>query len=354
VVAVGREPAEVGDALGDELRPPVGQVRRDLDAHAGKQPARLGHQAAHVLGPDGRRPGRRRHVRCDRQAGPPVRLRRVGGDVRGLLAVVAAMRHDVLQDHLLQVAELGVDRGEHLQRLDALLLGLADADEHAGGERDAQLSGDPHHLQARRGLLRRRPLVDDEPGNRRLEHESLRRVDLAQPGDRLARQDAEVGVGEDAALERALAHPHDIVDEVRETKLGQACLDARMSVRRLAGEHEQFLDPAALGVVEELEHLVRVVEMWLMGGELAVLAVAAARAGERQRDVSRVCDAARQGEPFGYWIQGLSMPRPASRRHETAARTVMPGSAPWSRKAARHVAWSRGAGRLVAGVSGAG
>ena len=46
VVAVGRQPAEVGRARRDEPRPPVGQVGRDLDGDLGHQPARLAPRAA--------------------------------------------------------------------------------------------------------------------------------------------------------------------------------------------------------------------------------------------------------------------------------------------------------------------
>ena len=78
VVAVGREPAEVGGALVDERQPPVRQVRRDLDAHVRHQPAALAHERAHVVerdlgGPRGQRLGRRR--RRPRSA-PPRRSRR--------------------------------------------------------------------------------------------------------------------------------------------------------------------------------------------------------------------------------------------------------------------------------------
>ena len=65
VVAVGAQAAEVGRARGDELGPPVGEVRRDLDADAGQQPLGLGDQALHVLD---RRPAST--TRGGRAAGP--------------------------------------------------------------------------------------------------------------------------------------------------------------------------------------------------------------------------------------------------------------------------------------------
>ncbi len=49
VVAVRRQPAEVGGADLDQVHPPVAEVGRDLDADVRHQAARLGHQALHVL-----------------------------------------------------------------------------------------------------------------------------------------------------------------------------------------------------------------------------------------------------------------------------------------------------------------
>ena len=66
-----------------------------------------------------------------------------------------------------------------------------------------------------RGCLRRRALVGDEVVAHRLEHQPLRRGDLAQPREVLARQDAEVGVRQQPALQRPLAGPHDVGGEVR-------------------------------------------------------------------------------------------------------------------------------------------
>ena len=56
VVAVGRQPAEVGRARAHELQPPVGEVRRHLDPDVGHQPPALGDQPLHVRDRDRRRP----------------------------------------------------------------------------------------------------------------------------------------------------------------------------------------------------------------------------------------------------------------------------------------------------------
>src|SRR3712207_7153829 len=65
---------------------------------------------SHVLDGDRRGPRRSRHVGALVQPGPPVALRRLRGDRGRLLAVVAPVRDEVLEDHLLQVVEAGEDR----------------------------------------------------------------------------------------------------------------------------------------------------------------------------------------------------------------------------------------------------
>ncbi len=156
---------------------------------------------------------------CGRPSVTPVRqysARGRVGDLGRLAAVVALVRHEVLQDDLLDVAVLGVQRGEGLQRLEALLLGLADPDEDSAGEGDFQLARDADRLQALLRVLARRAGVDGvhQPLGDRLEHQSLRGGHLAQPREVLALEHAQVGVWQQAPLERALARPCDIRGEV--------------------------------------------------------------------------------------------------------------------------------------------
>ena len=177
VVAVRRQPAEVGGALLDQRQPPVGEVRRDLHADVGHQPLRLAHEEAQIVERDVVAPRRHRN-------GVAVRLRplRAVGDLGRLGAVVALVRDEVLEDDLLQVAVLGVHLGERLERGDALLDRLADPDQDPAGERDLQLAGGADEVEPHVRVLRRRPLVDDEVRVDRLQHQPLRRRDLAQPG----------------------------------------------------------------------------------------------------------------------------------------------------------------------------
>ncbi len=102
-----------------------------------------------------------------------------------------------------------------------------------------------------------------------------------------------------APLERALADPDDIGGEVRVAVGVQACADLGVDLRALAGEHEQLLDLALGGAVEDLEHLIGRVEVRLVRGEGAVLAVAPAGPRQRERQVAREGDAAPHGWSLG-------------------------------------------------------
>jgi hypothetical protein len=63
------------------------------------------------------------------------------------------VRHEVLENDLLEVAVLRVDLGQRGQRRHAFLLGLPDPDEDPAGERDLQLAGGADRLKAARRVL---------------------------------------------------------------------------------------------------------------------------------------------------------------------------------------------------------
>ena len=214
VIPVRREPSEVGCPGGHELRPPVREVRGDLDAHVRHQPPRLRDQALHVLDlhwtrarlcPIGQRQSRMQG-RAGRVAVEVIRaqarraLIRVGGAPVGvggapihpirprgllrdhgrLLAVVALVGHEVLQDHLLDVPILGVYRRDRLKRRHPLLLALADPHQDPRGERDLELPRRADRLQAPLRVLGRRARVHrlHQPLGDRLQHQPLRGCDL--------------------------------------------------------------------------------------------------------------------------------------------------------------------------------
>ncbi len=72
----------------------------------------------------------------------------------------------------------------------------------------------------------------------------------------------------------------------------QPLADLRVDLGQLAGQHEQLLDLPAGRPVEDLQHLLGLVQVGGVGGERAVLAVAAARPRQGQRQVAREGDPA--------------------------------------------------------------
>jgi hypothetical protein len=72
------------------------------------------------------------------------------------------VRHEVLQDQLLDVPVLAVALGQRLERLDAILGALADADQDAAGERDSQLTRGADRRQPQLRILGRGALVGDQ------------------------------------------------------------------------------------------------------------------------------------------------------------------------------------------------
>jgi hypothetical protein len=183
------------------------------------------------------------------------------------------VRDEVLKDHLLQM----VEAGERLERVDAVGFALADADQDPARERDAEVLGVLDRLQAKARILRRRGLVGCEVDAQAFEHQSLGGGDLAQPGEAGLGEGTEVRVRQQPALERPLAAPGHVGDEVAEPQRLQLLADIRVIRRVVAGEDEQLLDAAARGMVEQGFHLVRRVQVRLMGRERAVLAMADAR-----------------------------------------------------------------------------
>ena len=160
VVAIGGEAAEVRRALVDQGQPPVGEVRRDLNAHVRHQPSALAHQRAHVIerdlgGPRGERLGR---SGCVGASAPPPRsppaprrssagaARSSGGSPPGGGRTRRARR-----------------RAPRAPRSRSCL-GLADADQDPARERDAQLTGGADRLEPQRRVLGRRALVGHEIG----------------------------------------------------------------------------------------------------------------------------------------------------------------------------------------------
>ena len=294
MVAVGRQPAQIRRPRLDQLRPPVRQVRRNLNPHVRHQPPALPNQPLDVVDRDGRRPlGHRQTLSRFLLAAPPT-SRCLVGDLGYLATVVARMGDEVLQDHLLQVAVALMQLRQRFERGDPLLLGLPDADQDAAGEGDLQLAGGLDRRQPLGGVLGRRAGVDGlhQPLGDRLQHQPLRSGDLAQPRQVLAVEHADVRVGQDAALQRPLAGPDDVGGEVLVAPLRKTGSHLRVHLGPLAGEDQELLGIAPQRLVQPPFDLLGRVDVGAVRGERAVLAVALAGAREGERVVPREGDPA--------------------------------------------------------------
>ena len=116
-------------------------------------------------------------------------------------------------------------------------------DEDPGRERDTKLAGCVDRLHADRRVLCRRAGVDGlhQALGDRFEHEALRRRHLAKARQVVARERAEVRVRQEPALERPLACPGDVGDEVVVTIGAKALRDLGVHLGPLTGQDEKLL-----------------------------------------------------------------------------------------------------------------
>ena len=312
-----RDAAEIVDARVDQLLGSSrSQVGGRLDAHG-----RAEDDPRHGDGPqmllDGRL-GRPRHAR-------------------------ARLGQEILDDDLLQVTVLGVGVPEGKERVEALRLRLADADQDAAGERDAQLSGGRDGLKADRGGLVGGAEVSlsalHQPRRGTFQHDALRHRDVAQHRDLVALHDAGVHVRQKPRLfEDDPAHLGEIFERRRMAQPRQLVPRCRIAELRLVAEGEQGLLAAGRRAAPcDIEDFVagEVGAAELLGGlgEHAIMANVPAELGERDEDLlGEADDAAMPG------IAQARPPAPSTRRagpllrgHECAGRKRLreiPGSTP--------------------------
>ena len=239
------------------------EVRRDLDPDVGHQPPGLGDQPLHLVERHVGRPVRHRQLVAERRAvAGPALLGRGVGDLGDLAPVVA---RDAGRSSA--GSPPGGGRGARARLPSA----------SSAATRSSSVSPMPTRIPLVNGIrsspaasivsmrtrrvLGRRALVDDEVGVDRLEHQPLRGGHLAQPGEVVAGEHAEVRVREQPALERPLAGPDDVGDEVGVAVRRQALGDLRVDLGQLAGEHEQLLGVAPHRLLEALLDLVGRVEV---------------------------------------------------------------------------------------------
>ncbi len=116
----------------------------------------------------------------------------------------AQLRQEVLHDHLLHVAVTGMRCGDRFEPGELVGPAVTDADEDAGGERDAQLAGGFERGEATLGGLVGSVAVRFEVGVDRLDHHPLARAERADLGQFVEVQRAGVGVRQ---ADRSLAAP---------------------------------------------------------------------------------------------------------------------------------------------------
>ena len=209
---------------------------------------------------------------------------------------VPVLGQEVLDDDLLDVAVAPVRRRDRLEGVDPVRSGLADADQDAGGERDAQLTRGLQRGQPAPGCLVRGTPVAAQARVERLDHHPLRRRHGAQQGQLVGREGTGVGVGEQAGLvQHQAAHGGEVLHRRGVAVPGQPLGRHRVAVLGLLAQGEQRLVAAPAGTgTGDGQHLLRGqvgrVEPGRGLGEGAVAAAVAAQHGEGDEHLGGVGD----------------------------------------------------------------
>ena len=277
-----RHAAPVVDARPDQAAEGVRrQVGRRLNRHAGAEDE----------------PGAR--------DGPlQVRERRV----RRLRHPRARLGPEVLDDDLLQVPVRVVQLPQREQRGEAFLPRLPDPDQDAGREGHRELSGQPDRLQAHVRLLVGRAVMRlagrEQASGRALEHQPLRRAHLPQREQLGARDDAGIGVRQQAGgVEDGARGGRQVRHRGGMPQRVQLGAGLRVAELGLVAQREQRLAAAGRGAPpRHVDHLVQRHVGPLAGprrlGERAVVAHVPAQLRERDEHLARVADgAAEPGVP---------------------------------------------------------
>ena len=237
------------------------------------------------------------------------------------------MRDEVLEDHLLDVAVLGLDRRDRLERGDPLLQRLPDADQDPGGEGNPKFAGQPRSSPAASpGAWSASPGGPPGPG---LIDSSIRPWDAVTSRSR-ARSSRERTPrfvwGSRPRSSAALAGPDDVRGEVLVAPLPQSLGNLGIDLGPLAGEDQELLRVPAHRLVQAALDLIRIVDVRPVRREGAVLAVALARPRERERVVARKGHPAHGRENLAKWVYqaGVST-SPRCRPGATTAEVHRPG-----------------------------
>ena len=177
----------------------------------------------------------------------PWRLRALGlvGDLGRLGAVVARVRHEVLEDHLLEVAVLGVHRRPAPRAPATRSSGVSPMPTRIPLVNGIRSSPAARIVSSRRsGCLVGDPWCTTRSGFTDSSISPCEAVTSRSRASSSREQHAHVGVRQHPALERALARPGHVRDEVLVAVLGEPRGHLGVDLGLLAGEHEQLLDAA--------------------------------------------------------------------------------------------------------------
>ena len=181
----------------------------------------------------------------------------------GARALRAGLGAEVLDDDLLDMPVTAMQVSDGEERLETLGARLADADQNAGGERDAEFSREPQRLEARLGPLVGRAVMDSarlaQARAERFQHDPLTGRDCPQARYLGTAHHSGIGVRQEAGLaQHKRAHRLKIIDGGLVSERVQRLARRAIAQLRLVAEREQSLRAAGGGSgAGDGEHLVR-------------------------------------------------------------------------------------------------
>ena len=241
----------------------------------------------------------RRQQQTRRSDGPVILITRACGLV---LHPGARLRQEVLHDHLLHVPVLEVRVANREQRIDAVLTRLAEPDQDAGGERDAQSARSVERRESPRRHLVGRTAMARQVVAQRLEHHPLAGRHLGQEAQLVLVERARVGVRQEAGLvEHQLRHRVQVVHRAVVALLAQPVAGHGVALLGTFSQGEQgFVATHASPVAGDAQHLFRREigrpETSRRLSERAVPALVAAQHRQRDEHLRRIGDAGAVGQ----------------------------------------------------------
>ena len=185
----------------------------------------------------------------------PRRLGIADGDLGRLLAVVVRVRHEVLEDDLLDVAEPHVKVPDDRERLLAVLHRLADPDQDPGRERYREPAGVLDHVDPDRRVFSGGVTVGGDIRGR-LEHQPHAGVDGSEPVEFLVGEDPGVRVRQKAASYGLDGEVVDVVEYVGIPYPAEHGVESRHRSRALPEGEERLRAAEACARLHGAERIV--------------------------------------------------------------------------------------------------